>query len=203
MKSYLLFMLWTLTLSCVPFWGGFGICFVVIWNIKKHVNRLFTLEKDCVVIQINTGLGLWCKMPFSTIFQWYCGSQFYWLRKPEYLEKPLNDRKSLTNFITYCCIEYTSSWVGIELTILIVRHDCICSCKFNYYIVHDHDFPQINTINSAYLHTVNVREYYSINRSIWLVNKSIFIKGRWCSWWYDMIFPPFPVCPGVNTSLKV
>jgi hypothetical protein len=31
--------------------------------------------------------------------------------------------------ITYCCIEYTSSWVGIELTILIVRHDCICACS--------------------------------------------------------------------------
>jgi len=31
--------------------------------------------------------------------------------------KPLTGRKSLTNFIAYCCIEYTLtwSWVGIEL----------------------------------------------------------------------------------------
>ena len=38
--------------------------------------------------------------------------------------KPLTSHKSLTNFITICCIEYTSPWTGFELTTLVVIGSC-------------------------------------------------------------------------------
>jgi hypothetical protein len=56
--------------------------------------------------------------PFSTIFPLYCGGQFYWWRKPG---KTTDCRKSLTHFITYCWIDYTSPCISGGLCYLI-RH---------------------------------------------------------------------------------
>ena len=59
-------------------------------------------------------------------------------------------RKSLKNFITYCCIEYTSPLTGFDLTTLVVIDtDCTGSCKSNYntitttalwFLIHSFDF---------------------------------------------------------------
>ena len=50
--------------------------------------------------------------------------------------KPSTCRKSMTKFITWCCIEYTSPWVRFELTMLVViGTDCTGSCKSNYHTI--------------------------------------------------------------------
>ena len=46
------------------------------------------------------------------------------------------DRKSLTYFITWCCIEYTSPLARFKLTTLVVNGSyCICSWKSNYHTI--------------------------------------------------------------------
>jgi hypothetical protein len=65
------------------------------------------------IYMVRFGLGLWCLMPLSTIFQLYHGSLFYWWRKLKYMEKTTD--LSQTNCINYCCMEYTSLWTGFKL----------------------------------------------------------------------------------------
>ena len=51
-------------------------------------------------------------------------------------EKPLTCRKSLTNFITLCCIKYTLPWTWFKLaTLVVIGTDCTGSCKSNYHAI--------------------------------------------------------------------
>jgi hypothetical protein len=67
--------------------------------------------------------------------------------------KPLTCRKSLTNFITQCCIEYISPWAGLELTTLVViSTDCIGNYKSNCHTITTTRSPQTQLNGSVLSH---------------------------------------------------
>jgi hypothetical protein len=54
-----------------------------VCNYNLNIVFCFNSVKSQVNDFNHSGLGLWCLMPLSTIFQLYCGSQYYWWRKTE------------------------------------------------------------------------------------------------------------------------
>ena len=49
--------------------------------------------------------------------------------------KPPTCRKTLTNLITWCCIDCTSPWTDFELTLVVIGTDYTGSCQCHYHTI--------------------------------------------------------------------
>jgi hypothetical protein len=66
--------------------------------------------------------------------------------------KPPTCGKSVTNFITWCCIELPISWVGFELTrLVVIGTDCIGNCKSNYHTITITTPPSLLKFSCVYI----------------------------------------------------
>ena len=82
-------------------------------------------------------------MPLSTIFQLYRGSQFYWWRKPEYLEKTTNQLQVNDKFD-----HIRLYWLNIfnVKTWSVIGTDSIACYKSNYHMISNMMPPNMITL---------------------------------------------------------
>ena len=122
-----------------------------------------------------------CLTPLSTIFQLYCGSQFYWWTKSEYRSKPpvTSHLQTLSHYVVLS----TPCLSGVR-----THTDCIGSCKSNYHTITTTTTPEmlkpytcnnsrqwcnavLTSTNIVSFDKVDIQYQYSAH---WLIAISIF-----------------------------
>jgi hypothetical protein len=104
---------------------------VVFWRISNWNIVVFVMKYPCKM-----GLGLWCLMPLSTIFQlYYCG-QFYWKEETGVRRKNHNPVVSYWQIYHIMLYQVHLVRARFEVTMLVmIGTDCIGSYKSNYHMI--------------------------------------------------------------------
>ena len=115
-----------LTVMYISKWFGLW-CLMPLSNLYKQMQIVpvyylimdiedysaIDFQQNILLVLYGWGLGLWCLAPLSTIFQLYRDGQFYWWRKPEYLEKT-TDLPRVTDkqhFMVYDPLIFTVNYI--------------------------------------------------------------------------------------------